>query len=103
MSKQNKDRIDSFDSALHQGYEVVKSVKENGDAIKDAVGKTGAPQSAKNVINSAVDAIKGLGRKGKRQPTQRNMMVSKLMREEGLSLGEASKRVTAMLKHGGAL
>jgi hypothetical protein len=40
----------------------------------------------------------GKGRKGKRKPSERNMMVSKLMREEGLSLGEASKKVSAMMK-----
>jgi hypothetical protein len=44
----------------------------------------------------------GLGRKGKRAPSQRNMMVAKLMREKGMTLGEASKAVSAMMKRGGA-
>lgn len=60
------------------------------------------------MIKTVTDAAKagrqsGLGKKGKRAPSQRNMMVSKLMREEGLTLGEASKKVSAMLKKGGAL
>jgi len=45
----------------------------------------------------------GKGRKGKRKPSERNMMVSKLMREEGLSLGEASKKVSAMMKKKGGV
>ena len=56
------------------------------------------PEQAALAKAAAPTKVEGKGRKGKRKPSERNMMVSKLMREEGMSLGEASKKVSAMLK-----
>lgn len=95
--------VEKIDNALHQGYEVAHAIKTNADTINAAVDSTKMPDSIKNTVKGTVNAIKGLGKKGKRKPSERNMMVSKLMREKGLTLGEASKQVSAMLKKGGAL
>jgi len=95
--------VEKIDNALHQGYEVAHAIKENADSINAAVDSTKMPDTIKNTVKGTVNAIKGLGKKGKRKPSERNMMVSKLMREKGLTLGEASKQVSAMLKKGGNL
>jgi hypothetical protein len=70
--------------------------------------------TAKQLAPVALDAYKaysaatkksptGKGRKGARAPSERNKLVSKMMKENpGMKLGEASKRVSAMMK-GGAL
>jgi len=78
-------------------------------AIRAAIERAKAAQS-KAVVHEAKEspameakeeAATGKGRKGKRKPSARNMMVAKLMREEKLSLGEASKKVSAMMKKSG--
>nr|WPF46463.1 MAG: hypothetical protein [Lake Baikal virophage 3] len=96
-------KIDGF---VESGVEMYNNVKANMPAIRSAMNtfKTKVPNAGPS-IDKADNALKtvGLGRKGKRAPSQRNMMVSKLMREKGLTLGEASKQVSAMLKRGGDL
>ena len=90
-------------------YNAYAAIGDNADLIESTINAIPkAPQSAKDVINKVAETAKqgrqmGLGKKGKRAPSQRNMMVSRVMREEGLTLGEASKKVSAMLKRGGAL
>jgi hypothetical protein len=73
------------------------SMKTMADDAAEAVKKT---EAAAMKVEQKMNApkVEGKGRKGKRKPSERNMMVSKLMREEGLSLGEASKKVSAMMK-----
>ena len=96
-------KIDGF---VESGVDMYNNVKANMPLIRSAMSgmKTRIPASAASIdkVDGALKAV-GLGRKGKRQPSQRNMMVSKLMREKGLSLGEASKQVSAMLKGGVSL
>jgi hypothetical protein len=106
---QVKPKAGKIDSGVRTLYNAYAAIGDNADLIQSTVNAIpAAPQSAKDVIKTVTDAAKsgrqsGLGKKGKRAPSQRNMMVSKLMREEGLTLGEASKKVSAMLKKGGAL
>lgn len=103
-----KNKYPAVDKGLRPLYNAYAAMGDNADLIQSTVNAMpNAPQSAKDVFRVVTDAAKqgrqmGLGKKGKRMPSQRNMMVSKLMREEGLTLGEASKKVSAMLK-GGAL
>jgi hypothetical protein len=96
-------KIDGF---VESGVDMYNNVKANMPAIRSAMNKfkEKVPRAADSIdkVDSALKAV-GLGRKGKRAPSQRNMMVSKMMREKGLSLGEASKQVSAMLKRGGDL
>ena len=97
---------------------MIEKVKGGAAGVKDEPKDPGIPPMAaapmagpltipKGVLDQAkedkkeelgVKSAAGKGRKGKRKPSERNMMVSKLMREEGLSLGEASKKVSAMMK-----
>jgi hypothetical protein len=91
-------KIDVFVDA---GKEMYYNVKSNMPLIRGAfeLAKEKFPSKASSIdkVDNGLKAV-GLGRKGKRQPSERNMMVSKLMREKGLSLGEASKQVSAMMK-----
>jgi hypothetical protein len=106
IPKEYTEKFDKIEKGVRYGYDVLKTVKDNAEPIKTAIEAAKPPASVKSTLISAVDTVKnisGLGKKGKRAPSQRNMMVSKLMREEGLTLGEASKKVSAMLKKGGSL
>lgn len=93
-----------FNNFVEAGKDMYDNVKVNMPLIRSAMNalKTHVSQPQKDKIDQVDNALKsvGLGRKGKRQPSQRNMMVSKLMREKGLTLGEASKQVSAMKKGG---
>jgi hypothetical protein len=95
-----------FDKFVDAGVDMYNNVKANMPLIRSAMtnfkAKVPAASASIDKVDGALKTV-GLGRKGKRQPSQRNMMVSKLMREKGLSLGEASKQVSAMLKKGGEL
>jgi hypothetical protein len=106
IPSQYKGNFDKIEKGIRYGYDILKTVKDNASGIKASIADARPPASVANTLNSAVDkvaSIQGLGKKGKRKPSERNMMVSKLMREEGLTLGEASKKVSAMLKKGGSL
>ena len=104
-----KPKAPKFDAAVRPLYNAYAEIGDNADLIQSTINAIpSAPQAAKDVIKKVTDIAKqgrqmGLGKKGKRAPSQRNMMVSKLMREEGLTLGEASKKVSAMMKKGGSL
>jgi len=79
-----------------------EAVKKTEEAAMKVEEKMNAPTNRQPEVaalaKAAAPKVEGKGRKGKRKPSERNMMVSKLMREEGLSLGEASKKVSAMMK-----
>jgi hypothetical protein len=97
-------KVDQGARTLYNGY---RAIADNGDMIKELVDQAPVPAGAKSAVKSVVGKMEslkqqGLGRKGKRAPSQRNMMVAKLMREKGMTLGEASKAVSAMMKRGGA-
>jgi hypothetical protein len=122
--KNSASAIDAVKDQLPAGVKeqlekVVSLVKGSGvkEDAEDMMSKTMSAMNGMGVADDAVAAVKktqqaamkveqkmnapkveGKGRKGKRKPSERNMMVSKLMREEGLSLGEASKKVSAMMK-----
>jgi hypothetical protein len=77
------------------------------DLAKKAVSaaKVAAPIAldAYKAYSASKKPVAGKGRKGSRAPSERNKLVSKMMKENpGMKLGEASKRVSAMMK-GGAL
>lgn len=87
-------------------YNVYAGVADHADQIDTMVSKqVPAIKSAVNKVTSIARNARatGLGRSGKRAPSARNMAVSKLMREEGLTLGQASKKVSEMTKRGGDL
>jgi hypothetical protein len=99
-------------NAVRPLYNAYTAVAENADIVRAGVdyakshnmpGVDKLAPIVERVVNKA-ESLKqqGLGRKGKRAPSQRNMMVAKLMREKGMTLGEASKAVSAMMKRGGA-
>ncbi len=98
-------------NAVRPLYNAYTAVAENADIVKAGVeyaksknmpGVDKLAPIVERVVDKAVSLKQqGLGRKGKRAPSQRNMMVAKMMREKGMSLGEASKAVSAMMKRGG--
>ena len=90
------------DAGLRGVYNTFAAVRDNADDVKNAVDASPASQTVKDKAKSVVDSIKksGFGRKGKRAPSKRNMLVSKLMREHGLSLPEASRKASQMMKGG---
>jgi hypothetical protein len=90
------------DKGIRGVYNTFAAVRDNAEDVKAAVNSSPAPQSVKDKAKTIVDGIKnsGLGRKGKRAPSKRNMLVSKLMREHGLSLPEASRKASQMMKGG---
>lgn len=97
-------KVDQGARTLYNGY---RAIADNGDMIKEIIDQAPVPSGAKTAVRNVVGKMEqlkqqGLGRKGKRAPSQRNMMVAKLMREKGMTLGEASKAVSAMMKRGGA-
>jgi hypothetical protein len=99
-------------NAVRPLYNAYTAVAENADMVRTGLeyakskNMPGVDKLAPIVerVVSKAESLKqqGLGRKGKRAPSQRNMMVAKLMREKGMTLGEASKAVSAMMKRGGA-
>jgi len=98
-------KLQPIDKGVRPIYNAFAAVRDNADDIKGVVNSSPAPQKVKDTAAKIVDKIKnsGLGRKGKRAPSKRNMLVSKLMREHGLSLPEASRKASQMMKGGEGL
>jgi len=104
--KQNADKIMAVTDNIPApvGPEIrsiIEKVKGGAAGVLNEPKDPGVPPMAAAPMGGPLTIPKtaaGKGRKGKRKPSERNMMVSKLMREEGLSLGEASKKVSAMMK-----
>ena len=80
---------------------IYKTLQSNKTNIRNLIDKSLPPATATS-IKTKMTAV-GLGRKGKRAPSKRNMLVSKLMREHGLSLPEASRKASQMMKGGEGL
>jgi hypothetical protein len=92
-----------FDAVARPTYNALAYVRDNADTINSGVDAIpGVAASTKTAVKGMVSAVKnsGLGRKGKRAPSKRNMLVSKLMREHGMSLPEASRKASQMMKGG---
>jgi hypothetical protein len=88
-------KADTVLQTVNDIYSTLQSQKTN---IRNLVDRTLTPDKAGKVKN-AMTAV-GLGRKGKRAPSKRNMLVSKLMKEHGMSLPEASRKASQMMKGG---
>jgi len=86
------------DTVLQTVNDIYTTLKANSTNIKNTLDKTLPPATA-NTIKDKMTAV-GLGRKGKRAPSKRNMLVSKLMKEHGMSLPEASRKASQMMKGG---
>ena len=98
-----KDIGTKFDGVVRPTYNTLAFVRDNADSINSAIDSVpGVSPASKTSVKNVVSGIKssGLGRKGKRAPSKRNMLVSKLMKEEGLSLPEASRKASQMMKGG---
>ena len=110
--KQMEDMYAQYSSRAQQNLgagwlsDLAKSAVKAAPSVISAV-KTAAPL-AKDALAAYQAATKkpavGKGRKGVRAPSERNKLVSKVMKENpGMKLGEASKRVSEMMKRGGNL
>lgn len=99
-----KDIGSKFDAIVRPTYNTLAYVRDNADSINSAIDAVpGVAPASKNSVKAVVSGIKnsGLGRKGKRAPSKRNMLVSKLMKEHGMSLPEASRKASQMMKGSG--
>ncbi len=86
-------------SGVNKVLDIYGKLRDNKDKIRSTI------DMIPNVAQANKDALKanmskvglgvGLGRKGKRTPSARNMAVAKVMRERGVSLPEASRIVKA--------
>ena len=95
-----------FDAVARPTYNTLAYVRDNADTINSAIDAVpGVSAQTKTSVKGVVSGIKnsGLGRKGKRAPSKRNMLVSKLMKEHGMSLPEASRKASQMMKGGEGL
>ena len=110
--KQMEDMYAQYSSRAQQNLgagwlsDLAKTAVKAAPSVISAV-KTAAPL-AKDALAAYQAATKkpvaGKGRKGARAPSERNKLVSKVMKENpGMKLGEASKRVSEMMKRGGNL
>jgi hypothetical protein len=109
--KQMEDMYAQYSSRAQQNLgagwlsDLAKSAVKAAPSVISAV-KTAAPlalDAYKAYSAATKKPVAGKGRKGARAPSERNKLVSKVMKENpGMKLGEASKRVSAMMK-GGAL
>ncbi len=87
-------------AGVNKALTIYKGLQNNKDTIRKAIDVTpGISSSQKEAMKSGMTKIglgmDGLGRKGKRTPSARNMAVAKVMRERGVSLPEASRIVKA--------
>ena len=101
-----KDIGSKFDGVVRPVYNAAAYVRDNADTINSAIDAVpGVSAQTKTSVKGVVSGIKnsGLGRKGKRAPSKRNMLVSKLMKEHGMSLPEASRKASQMMKGGEGL
>jgi len=101
-----KDIGSKFDAIVRPTYNTLAYVRDNADSINSAIDAVpGVSANTKGSVKGVVSGIKnsGLGRKGKRAPSKRNMLVSKLMKEHGMSLPEASRKASQMMKGGEGL
>ena len=84
---------------INKVLDVYGKMRENKDKIRAGIDMVpNVSQKNKDTLKANLEKVGlgvGLGRKGKRTPSARNMAVAKVMRERGVSLPEASRIVKA--------